>query len=112
MNSYLVNSFYTKTHVFKQKHTFLLKSMNILSTHSTTTTLNNFLSKKDTPHLPFLIKVSFLKTVRNTIPTISYQYILPQQRQLKSNSYTLRLLKNYSSSKSSLEGIYATLLKI
>ncbi len=112
MNNYTINSFYTKTNIFKFKHIFWLKNICTLSKNNTTNIINTLLNQKESYNLPFLIKINFLKTVRSTIPTISYQYILPQQRQFKSNSYNLRLVKNHSTKKFSLENIYSTILKI
>lgn len=61
--------------------------------------------------LPFLIKLVFIKTIRATLPQISYQYIRPAKRELRTLKYQ-QYISKHSSANTPLREVYNSVLKI
>lgn len=117
MNLYPIFGFSTKINIVSQNSHFTLKhyispkSLKMtafLSTHQ-------LLLNQQFLNLPFLIKLKFTKTIKTTVPTLSYAYILPSNRFTRSNGYIRRLTKTFNQSTFPINNVstfYSTLLKI
>lgn len=91
----------------------------IISKRQTSVTSFNTTHFKLSNHIftktPFLLKLQFLQTIRSTIPSVKYKYILPSERFTKTNLYAFNLNKRTSKhnmQKLTLNTLYSKLLKV
>lgn len=114
MNLNSVQGYFSQTDLltaFQKKKKKLLGINNLKSSPASTT--KAALVNSSTQHLPFLVKVTFIKTIRSTIPQVTYQYILPEFRRERSLRYEIFLKKHSPASNPiSLNSIYKSTLKI
>lgn len=114
MNLPILSSNSTKVSFLKQrqKKIFLAYFSNVGRLTSSPTTLES-LQLQSTYNLPFSIKLKVVKTVKSSLPQVTYSYIHPQLRFKKSLQFTNSLSKNSPlTGEVTLEKLFSSIIKV